>query len=243
MNFITNSREQQAKQLKNIFDCKINDPIVSNLFVWAERLERWGKILFWLIIIAGTIWAFIVASQTFLRFLEEMLGVAFYAFIEYCGYHVLALLIGSLATIARSTTITAKLTEYRLLMEIEEEQPVKKEKKPVSAQTPPQAQEKKPEGNRKGDTAEAIPIPTELTGVIRCPKCGAKQKTDRDSCYYCGIKFKKISPKCETMLENDESVTTDNEGNLEETEIFCISCGKKIPSNGTFCIYCGAKVE
>ena len=71
-----------------------------------------------------------------------------------------------------------------------EEQPTKTEKKPISAA--PQAQEKKPEEKQEGNAAEAIPIPTELAGVIRCPKCGTKQKSDRDSCCYCRIKFKKI---------------------------------------------------
>ena len=44
----------------------------------------------------------------------NLVDAAICAFIEYCIYHVVALLIGSLASITQHTKATAKLLEYQL---------------------------------------------------------------------------------------------------------------------------------
>lgn len=47
-------------------------------------------------------------------FFMNLVDAAIRAFIEYCIYHVVALLIGSLASITQHTKATAKLLEYQL---------------------------------------------------------------------------------------------------------------------------------
>lgn len=43
---------------------------------------------------------------------DNLLSWTLYAFLEYCAYHILALLVGSLATIVQNTKITANITLY-----------------------------------------------------------------------------------------------------------------------------------
>ena len=47
-------------------------------------------------------------------FFINLIDAAICAFIEYCIYHVVALLIGALASITQHTKATAKLLEYQL---------------------------------------------------------------------------------------------------------------------------------
>ncbi|MBO4733030.1 MAG: hypothetical protein J5662_01000, partial [Clostridia bacterium] len=118
------------------------DAITQNLWVWCERLEKWGKILFWALIIIGIINTITSAidSHQFLKqigadTIEEIrkesakLGMeiptvfetlvhnlllwTFYAILEYCSYHVLALLVGSLASIVQHNKIFANISLYR----------------------------------------------------------------------------------------------------------------------------------
>mgnify|MGYP001029837956 CR=1 FL=1 len=126
MNIVTESRKNETPT--SIKDCLKTDEITKNLWTWAERLEKLGKILFWTIIISGIIIALGTSIETveksygtytyertefsFSVFLTAILQTALYAFIEYCSYHVLALLISSLASITQNTKTTAKLMEY-----------------------------------------------------------------------------------------------------------------------------------
>lgn len=124
-----------TKSVPKTFDeCIRIDAVSENLWTWSERLERWGKILFIILIIVGII-ATIAAGVEANDFLEEVgyidrielaeVGVevpsvfdvvitsllqwGLYAFLEYCAYHVLALLIGALASITQNTIITANV--------------------------------------------------------------------------------------------------------------------------------------
>ena len=42
---------------KSLGDCIKPDSVSSNLWVWCERLEKLGEILFWLLIIGGLIFS------------------------------------------------------------------------------------------------------------------------------------------------------------------------------------------
>ncbi len=138
MNIVTESKKQE--KISSINDCLKPDSITDNLWVWAERLEKLGKILFWIIIISGFVIALstsIVTTEvvkgtyyqytdtetsfSFGVFLTSVVQTALYAFIEYCAYHVLALLIGALANITQNTKTTAKLTEYVARKTLKEE--------------------------------------------------------------------------------------------------------------------------
>lgn len=119
---------------KNLSDCIKPDSTVVNLHTWAERLERLGKILFFVLVVVGFIASFMDASHAMqtndyynggyendstawiVTFITSVFSWALYAFIEYCVYHVLALLIDALASITKNTIVSANvalLTESR----------------------------------------------------------------------------------------------------------------------------------
>ncbi len=135
------SGNQEKKIPKSFKDCYKTDGITQNLWLWCERLEKWGKILFWILIVIGivdTIIAGINAHQlieqigaetveeireasaemgieiptVFEALVNNLLSWTLYSFLEYCAYHILALLVGSLATIVQHTKITANITLY-----------------------------------------------------------------------------------------------------------------------------------
>lgn len=131
----------EKKIPRDLKSCYKTDNVTRNLWVWCERLEKWGKILFWVLIVIGIIDTIIAGVEAH-QFIQEIgaetieeireasaeLGIeiptvfealvnniliwTLYAFLEYCAYHVLALLIGSLATIVQHTKITANITLY-----------------------------------------------------------------------------------------------------------------------------------
>ncbi len=135
------SANQEKKIPKSFKDCYKTDGITQNLWLWCERLEKWGKILFWILIVIGivdTIIAGINAHQlieqigaetveeireasaemgieiptVFEVLVTNLLSWTLYSFLEYCTYHILALLVSSLATIVQHTKITANITLY-----------------------------------------------------------------------------------------------------------------------------------
>ena len=106
------------KHIPNDFkECYKTDSITENLWVWAERLEKWGGILFFILIIVGildTVFSTITTTSDTVAIyvVSNALLWGLYAFIEYCAYHVIALLVGSLATIVQNTKITANIALY-----------------------------------------------------------------------------------------------------------------------------------
>ncbi len=120
---------------KNMDDCIKPDSVSTNLWVWCERLEKWGKILFWILLIGGLILSIsssIVEKEVIIReatywsdaetevrttfdfelFIPLLLDTALYAFLEYCAYHIIALLVGALASIVQNTKISANVALY-----------------------------------------------------------------------------------------------------------------------------------
>lgn len=120
---------------KNLKECYEADKTTHNLLVWSKRLDYLGQFLFVLIIVAGIILAItssIAVNTTvvgpaddtitetsfdFVIFITSLITTAIYAFIEYCVYHVLALLISSLAAIVQNTKITANIALYNAAKE------------------------------------------------------------------------------------------------------------------------------
>lgn len=124
---------------KALTDCTKQDPTVSNLHAWAERLETLGKALFIIIIVIGIISTFVDGVTTY-EYLEaidpfgrdrqqladagieipnvfdvvvsSIIRWSLYAVLEYCAYHVFALIISALASITQNTIITANVSLY-----------------------------------------------------------------------------------------------------------------------------------
>ena len=128
-NMFSGNREKKIPI--NFKKCYETDNVAKNLWVWCERLETLGKVLFWILIISGVILA-LTSSITTTEvthgiyykytteetefavdiFISGLLSTTLYSFIEYCTYHILALLIGSLATIVQHTKISADIALY-----------------------------------------------------------------------------------------------------------------------------------
>ena len=135
--FSGNTEKRIPKSFK---ECYETDGITQNLWQWCERLEKWGLALCFILGIIGIISIISEGVQT-ARLIDELgidmaevraaaaeLGIevksvsevvvdgilrwSFYCFIEYCVYHVLALLVGALASIVQHTRITANITLY-----------------------------------------------------------------------------------------------------------------------------------
>lgn len=125
----------------SVDECLKTDPVSDNLWLWAQRLERWGKTLMILLLVWGIyeIISNVVQTAEYISFLEDKHGVdweracavlgceipslfdvavdgilqwGFICFIEYCAYHALALFIGALASITHDSKVTARLAEY-----------------------------------------------------------------------------------------------------------------------------------
>lgn len=122
-NHTENSREQAVKTF-----CDYNKPdeVSTNLLAWEERIERWGAVLLASIIIFGVIDTIAIGITEYQKLLivenaevakEGMVGPVLssmydyfiVAFIEYCVYKVIALLLGAVSKIVQNTTIVANL--------------------------------------------------------------------------------------------------------------------------------------
>lgn len=107
---------------KTIEDCTVPDKLTQSLWSWAKNLEKYGAMILALILIGGIITAFSNAKsvadytgeQEFSTalFLASFFNTIIYAVLEYLVYHVLALLVASLAWIVQSTRTTARLAEW-----------------------------------------------------------------------------------------------------------------------------------
>lgn len=115
----------------SIEDCTNQDKVTVNLWKWASKLETFGKILLFIIIFGGILLSFASSTKSVYHeasyvteayysddfspalFFTNLFTYLIYAFVEYCVYHVLALLIASLARIVQSNRTMARLAELQ----------------------------------------------------------------------------------------------------------------------------------
>ena len=127
------------KRCQKLLTIALNPMEFHQIFwIWAERLKKWGSVLFGLIIIFGiintistgvTIYREIdilgnedaATPATVFAVLTSLFTYAFYAFLEYCAYHAIALLIGALASIVQNTNVSANLALYSIKGKSEDE--------------------------------------------------------------------------------------------------------------------------
>ena len=220
---------------KSLGDCIKPDSVSSNLWVWCERLEKLGEILFWLLIIGGLIFSIgasivekevVVKEATYWReaeteikkvfnieiFVPLLTEIALYAFIEYCTYHIVALLIGALASIVQHTKITAEIALYNVQNNKTKEKPIAKVQNNIKNTTITEDNSIVTNGISNMDTKP---------NVIICSECGFEQPSGRAMCWKCGVRFK----------ENDKGDIhhqwrCDGCGNLR-TQTPCEYCGKE----------------
>ena len=116
---------------RNLEECYRQNDVSADLRSWGKKAEKLGKVLFIIIIIAGIIvsLATSITSKTVIKgsyysytdtetdfnfqlFLIKSVTYAIYAFAEYCIYHIVVLLMYSLAEIVQNSSITANIALY-----------------------------------------------------------------------------------------------------------------------------------
>jgi len=157
-------------------ECYQTDAVSNNLWNWAGWLETWGKRLLIFLIIFGVFASIKVAIE--FADVDEELAVyncinsivqwLLYAFLEYCAYHVLALLISALASIVQNSKISADVALYNAA---KQENILKtEENKDANASVVPASAGKK---INSGD-------------YWRCKVCGTKNEIHKQYCKDCG---------------------------------------------------------
>ncbi len=182
-------------------ECTQEDATVTNLHTWAQRLENWGRILFWALIIIGTIVTLVRTIEAYELledlgtsvdlnklaasgieiptvsdvFLSNLFRWGLYAFLEYCAYHALALLISALASITQHTIISANIALYEAS---------KNSVSCSSSQNAPQS----PVSNNSKPTSFTRPVTYTPApeGMWSCKYCGTHNKGEHGQCKKCG---------------------------------------------------------
>lgn len=183
-NMFSGKKEKQIPQ--NLSECIKPDETVTNLHTWAERLEYWGSILFGLLIAIGIVSTIIETIEVaninedlaFSACVTSLITWGLYAFIEYCAYHALALLISALGSITQNTIITANIALYEASKNAPNVDPV---------QSAPQSTPKFSAASFSPDSytpAPKAPAPTADTWV--CKNCGTSNKKEYGQCKKCG---------------------------------------------------------
>ena len=174
------SQIQSEPTCTTVDECVQNDRLSNNLWTWAHRLETLGMALFVFLLVFGIYAAvqgatvevekgyYYTYTETefdFGVFSIELVNWAFYAFVEYCLYHVVALLIGALAGIYQNTKAAARLQEYH----------IRKGEGTFGG------------GKRPSSAAEEKPSPVaEVDPWLTCPQCGTRQSATREKGDQCG---------------------------------------------------------
>lgn len=192
---------------KNLSECITPDATTTNLHHWAERLENWGKILFFILIVVGIITTITdtitvanspVEDSAVGTFISTAISWGLYAFIEYCAYHVLALLISALASITQNTIISANVALYDTakaegfpVTTNEYTQPLNSED-PMSCKNREQYKsdtESKPQPVQQATATPvqtAVEAPAVTEDMWECKNCGTYNKYAYGQCKRCG---------------------------------------------------------
>lgn len=181
--FSQNYKKQIPKTLE---ECSQPDDTAFNLHFWAERLEAWGKFLFILIIIVGIIATINLAIDTdednvAMICVTSAITWAFWAFIEYCSYHILALIIYALGSITENTNIAANVALYTAAKEKGNTQPSSDDEHTSSKST---------YSTQRKSSAKAPDITFNAPAGYRiCKNCGRQNTQDRKTCWNCNEPF------------------------------------------------------
>lgn len=145
--------EKTEKRIpKTLRECAAADTTVSDLYLWSDRVEKWGGIVFAILIIAGFL-VTIVETTAMIDVNEEMViptlltsvvSWGLTAFLTYCAYQLIALLLRAMAKITHHTMISANVALYE------------------SGKTESETE----------NQPKAPVIPVGKTGKWACPECG-----------------------------------------------------------------------
>ena len=109
------SGQKEKTVPKDLKECYQTDSVTHNLWTWAERLEIIGKIMAIITAVSVIISGAIIDDTGYwdgIMFLISIASAPIAAFFTYVSYHVIALLVSSLASIVQHIKITANLNLY-----------------------------------------------------------------------------------------------------------------------------------
>lgn len=123
------TKEEKSKIPNSLSECIEKDKYAEELLEWSKRIKKFGKVLFIILIILGIISSIVgcrveVPYEAYYGeigykleanpslFISSIVIWSLYVFIEYCTYHVISLLLGSLSTIVQNTKISALVSLY-----------------------------------------------------------------------------------------------------------------------------------
>jgi hypothetical protein len=183
------SGKTKKKIPQSIDECResgASDPTVCNLHLWAERLERWGRYVFGIMIVLGiisTIEAGISAAYSSAddlilpAVLSSLICWVIYALIEYCAYHAIALLISALASITQYSLITANVALYQAA----------KESLNAAATSVNTSADSVAKAEKVTTYSDAIPqYVAPVANMWKCNNCGTQNKAEYGQCKKCG---------------------------------------------------------
>ena len=249
---------------KNMEDCIKPDSVSSNLWGWCEWLEKWGKILFWVLIVGGLILSIstsIVEKEVVVReatywseaetelrktfdfeiFIPLLLETALYAFLEYCAYHILALLIGALASIVQNTKISANVALYNTTYNSIDKVLNNNQNENYTTTNKNDTETISPQTENKGTVKIQSIVVSNISNNDKCSRCG-----DIVDVYESEVKkpfgtaHQKLCKECLKKYEQEEYIIIEkNDNNNHKWR--CSRCGEMI--NTKTCPYCGMKFE
>ena len=215
---------------KSFEECYEIDSVSHDLWNWCEKVEKYGKIVYWILSVLAFLCAFYIADSEYgfdikvFIFIGVIAG-AIISFI-YFLFHLVAIIIGSLASIVQHTKITADVSLYTYAKKNNIDIPTsvdenentfsKKidkffDKLNILLDEPQKTEEKFTKTDDKSNEEYA----KMLDNIVFCKKCGADISKDKNVCHVCGytteqnIKSnvnKELCPKCGNVLEDGKCV-------------------------------------
>lgn len=177
---------------KNLDECTQPDSTAKILHDWSERIDKWRGSVVTILVLVGIVKAVISGLSSVMYMFTEEFDVlsaltsvavwAMWAFVAHVVLSILTVLISALSTIVQNSKTTANAALYTAMLTQE-------------------AGTDNDETANEGPAAEPVPAepvkPVVIyymgprdNRIIECPECGKTQTTNRDTCYYCGAKFK-----------------------------------------------------
>ena len=105
---------------KSLKECYEEDSVSVNLWHWSDWLKSWGGKVLGVLIVVGIIFTIAEAIQVadidkdlvVFTVINSIIIWGLYAFLEYCAYNVLSLLVAALASIVQNSKISANIALY-----------------------------------------------------------------------------------------------------------------------------------
>lgn len=119
------SKNQELMIPKSLKECYQTDSVSMGLWKWCEKVEKWGNIFFYIILVIGIILSYMQSKTvsmnyygnietefSFGLFFASMIIWIIYAVLEYAACKVIVLILSSYAHMVQNTAISTKIALY-----------------------------------------------------------------------------------------------------------------------------------